>query len=294
MNCVGPNAPAQEPRRCCSRHVAARDDLQRGEQFVAEIVLAAADAGKRRSRTDHRAVADRRAVVGFDAPDRCDDVTVDAVGSLHRVERRAMLGQDRAAVGDARVGDEDIEIFPRRLGELGLRVEEIHDPQVGRDARQQLIEHLARHVAALRQRPDRFEAGAEIRRRGADGGRLHQRMAGSAVFAGPFARRLARRRCPGSARGVCAAGFPGDENSERRSKFCAAAGPAPATSAKAAAASSQPYCRDRLMLIIGALSPARPCNHCSSSHVIWLRSHQATIHRPIHAPLISSGVEPAA
>ena len=144
---------------------------------------------ERRGRTDHRAVADRRAVVRFDAPDRRNDVAVDAIGSLHRIEMRAVFGENATTVGDARVGDEDIEIFPRRLGELGLRVEEIHDPQVGRNARQQLIEHLARHVAALRQRPDRFEAGAEIRRRGADRGRLHQRMAGGAVFAGPFARR---------------------------------------------------------------------------------------------------------
>ena len=81
----------------------------------------------------------------------------------------------------------------------GCEFEEIHDPQVGRNARQQLIEHRARHVAALRQRPDRFEAGAEIRRRGADRGRLHQRMAGGAVFAGPFARRLTL--APGSALG---------------------------------------------------------------------------------------------
>ena len=66
--------------------VAARDDLQRGEQFVAEIVLPAADAGERRGRADHRAVADLRAVVRFDAPDRRDDMAVDAVGSLHGVE----------------------------------------------------------------------------------------------------------------------------------------------------------------------------------------------------------------
>ncbi len=185
-------------------HVAARDDLERGEKLVAEVLLPAADAGERGGGADHRAVADLRAVVRFDAPDRRDDMAVDAVGSLHGIERRAVLGQDHAAVGNARVGDQDVEIFPGRLGELGLRVEQIHDPQVGRDPRQQLVEQRPRHVAALRQWPDGFEAVAEICRRRPDGGRAHQRMTGGAVFAGPFARRLDRiwarrllRRCLG-------------------------------------------------------------------------------------------------
>ena len=130
-------------------------------------------------------------------------MAVDAIGPLHRVEGRAVLGEDRAAVGDARVGDQDVEIVPGRLGELGLRVQQVHDPQVGRDARQNWSNTCARHVAALRQRPDAFEAVAEIRGRGADGGRLHQRMAGGAVFAGPFARRLALRRG-----GVCGGVVP--------------------------------------------------------------------------------------
>jgi hypothetical protein len=48
-------------------HVAAREDLQRGEQLLAEIILATADAGERGGRTDDRALADLRAVIGFDA-----------------------------------------------------------------------------------------------------------------------------------------------------------------------------------------------------------------------------------
>src|SRR5262249_57485743 len=57
--------------------VAARENLQRGEKFLAEIILAAADTGECRRRTDHRALAYLRAVIGFDAPDRRDEVAGD-------------------------------------------------------------------------------------------------------------------------------------------------------------------------------------------------------------------------
>ena len=57
MNCVGPNAPAQEPFSRSGLHVAAMENFQRGEKFVAEIILPAADAGERRGRADHRPVA---------------------------------------------------------------------------------------------------------------------------------------------------------------------------------------------------------------------------------------------
>ena len=271
-------------------HVAARDDLERGEQFVAEEILPAADAGERRGRADHRPVADLRAVVRLDAPDRRDDMTVDAVGLLHPVERRAVLGEDGAAIGDARVGDQDVEILPGRLAELGLRVEQVHDPQVGRDAGHELVEHLARNVALLRQRPDAFEAGAEIRRRRPDRGSAHQRMTGGAVFAGPFARRLVwrRRRLAAAPGGVGVAVF-GEENNERRSN------PAQPPARRPRTAPPQP---GQAVSVTSSFSPSAQLppahrNHCPVSRVIWASSHNVTIQNSIHAPLTSSGVEAA-
>src|SRR5205807_5232741 len=82
-------------------HVAAREDFQRGKKLLAEEVAPATDAGERCRRTDHRAAADLRAVVGLDAPDGGDDVAVDPVGLLDRVEDGAIAGENRAAILDA-------------------------------------------------------------------------------------------------------------------------------------------------------------------------------------------------
>ena len=115
-------------------HVAAREDFQRRKKLFAEIILPAADAGERRGRADHRALADLRAVVGLDAPDGGNDVPIDAVGLLDRGERCTMLRQDCAAVLDAGVVDQDVEIVPERFRELRLGVDQIHDPQIRREA----------------------------------------------------------------------------------------------------------------------------------------------------------------
>ena len=161
-----------------------------------------------------------RAVVGLHAPDRGDDVAVDPVGLLHRVEDRAVLREDGAAVRDALLADQEVEIVPERLGEFGLGVEQIHDPQIRRQAGDIGVEHRAADAAALGLRPQPLEAAAEISRSRADRLRRHQRMAGGAGLAAPFrrrvgaaaaaARRLERRRwsraaqtargCPGPAR----------------------------------------------------------------------------------------------
>ena len=135
MNWVGPNAPAHEPTRRLGPHVAALEDFQRGQKLLAEIILPAADAGERRGRADHRTLAAERAVIGLDAPDRGDDMAVDAVGSFHRIEGRAIFFQQRAALRDALVVHQEVEIVPERLGELRLTVEQIHDPQIGRQPR---------------------------------------------------------------------------------------------------------------------------------------------------------------
>ena len=62
-----------------------------------------------------------------------DHVAVDPVGLFHRVEDRAVPRQNSATVADAFLAHEQIEIVPHRLGKFGLRVEEIHDVQLGRE-----------------------------------------------------------------------------------------------------------------------------------------------------------------
>ena len=144
----------------------------------------------------HAAVAHLRRIVGFDAPDRRDDVAVDAVGFLHRVELRLVFGEDLAALGEAVVVHEDVEIVPDRLGEFGLRIHQVHDAQVGREPRGEALEIRLRDVAACGIGPHRGDAIWKIRRRLPDRARGHQRMAGGAVLAAPGR----RRRRPGRAR----------------------------------------------------------------------------------------------
>src|SRR5262249_8190477 len=110
--------------------VAAMDNLEGGEEFLPEIVLAPADARERRGRLQHGTLADRAAEIRFDTPDRRDDVTIDPVGLLDRREGRLIFRQDLLSGGDARVADQEIEIVPQRLGELRLRIEKIHDVQI--------------------------------------------------------------------------------------------------------------------------------------------------------------------
>ena len=103
---------------------------------------------------------------------------VDPVGLLDRVERRAVLRQDGAAVGDALLADQEVEIVPERLGEFGLAVEQVHNAQVGRQPCDIGVEHRAADPAALGLRPEPLEAAAEISRSRADRLRRHQRMIG--------------------------------------------------------------------------------------------------------------------
>src|SRR5262249_37580358 len=77
--------------------VAARENLQRREKFLAEIILAAADTGECRRRTDHRALADLRAVIGFDAPNRSDEVAVDTITLFYCVGRWRGVGGEAPA-----------------------------------------------------------------------------------------------------------------------------------------------------------------------------------------------------
>src|SRR6516225_9718948 len=98
------------PSRSHSRTDAARENFQRREKFLAEIILAAADTGECRRRTNHRAFADLRAVIGFDAPDRGDEVAIDTIRLLDRVEGGAVLGENRPPVLNAILVHQEVEI----------------------------------------------------------------------------------------------------------------------------------------------------------------------------------------
>ena len=89
-------------------------------------------------------------------------MAVDAVLLLDLVEDRLVLGEDFAAVGDARIADQDVEIIPERLGELRLGVDEVHDAEIGRQPLGELLEARARDVALGGERPQLFDAGFEI------------------------------------------------------------------------------------------------------------------------------------
>ena len=113
--CAGPGAA-----HLFGTQIAAVEDFQRGEEFVLEIGLTAADAGQRRGRLHHVAIAHLRRK--FDSMPQIEaiDVAVDAVGFFRRVELRLVFGEDLAALGEAVVVHEDVEIVPDRLGEFGL------------------------------------------------------------------------------------------------------------------------------------------------------------------------------
>ena len=170
-------------------------DFQRREEFVPEIFLAAADAGQGRGGLQDAAIAHLGRVVRFDAPDRRDSVAVDAVGPFHRVELRLVFGKDFAALGEAVVVHQNVEIVPDRLGEFRLRIHQIHDAQIGRETGGEALEALLRNAAACGIGPHRGHATIEIRSRLADRARGHQGMTGGAVLAAPGQRRAARCGC---------------------------------------------------------------------------------------------------
>src|SRR5262245_24371466 len=83
--------------------------------------------------------------IAFDAPQRRDDVPVDAIGALHRSEGVAMLLELRLAVGDALAIDEEGHVVPDRRSIFRLRAREAHrllivgDP-LERPCRQSLVD----------------------------------------------------------------------------------------------------------------------------------------------------------
>jgi hypothetical protein len=158
------------------RHVATFENLECRQEFVAEIALPPADAGERRGRAQHRPLAGQRAKFRFDAPDRRDYVAIGAVRLLGRIEHGAVPGDHLAAGLNALVADQEVEILPHRPRELRLRIEQLHDLELGLEAAGGELEGAHRNAALLRQRPKRGEASPEI-----GGGRQdrlgrHQRM----------------------------------------------------------------------------------------------------------------------
>ena len=116
-----------------------------------------------------------------------------------------MLAEQFAALGDALVGDEQIEIVPERLGELRLRVDEVHDLDVGlelaRCAVSKLAREMPRRAASGHMRSRQFLKSATAAENRI---RLHQRMARRARLAAPL---LALRRLRNRA---------GDDRASRR------------------------------------------------------------------------------
>ena len=168
------------------RHVAALQDFQRRQKLLAEEIAAAADAGKRRGRADHRPIAAERAVVRFDAPDRRKNGAVDAVGAFDGGEGRRILRQQGAALRDAVVADEEVEIVPRRLGEFRLRIELVHDAEIRREPRGEALEICPGDAAPGGIRPHRRDAAAEMGSGGTNRVRRHQRIARRAGLPAPL------------------------------------------------------------------------------------------------------------
>jgi hypothetical protein len=125
MNCVWPNAPAQEPLKRSRCDVAARDDLDRREKLAAEKLLPAADTRERRGRADHIAIAFIGAEIRFDAPDRSDDIRIDTVSLLDPLKGRAVLREHLAALIDTALHDKLVDIIPDRFRELRLTIHQL-------------------------------------------------------------------------------------------------------------------------------------------------------------------------
>ena len=127
MNCVWPNAPAQEPLNSCGVDVAVIENFQRRHQLFFEVFVAARGlAHQRRQRLHHRALAEILAEIRLDAPHRDDDSRIDAEAPLRRPQRARVLLQQRAALVDALLVDQRGDVIPHRRRKLRLLVHEAH------------------------------------------------------------------------------------------------------------------------------------------------------------------------
>jgi len=140
-------------------------DFQRRQEFLAEIIAAAADAGQRGGRADDRTVAADGAVIRFDTPDRREDVAVDAIGALDCGDTGAYCANTSRPRATRSSPTSKSKIVPGRFANFRLRVEQVHNAQVRRQARGIARETGARDAAALGRRPQSGEAIAETRLR---------------------------------------------------------------------------------------------------------------------------------
>ena len=122
MNWVWPIAPAQEPFICAGRDVAILQNLQRGEQFVLEIVAAIMGVGEGRQRANHIVRAGESAEIGLQSPDADDHGRVDAEFLFALASHGSILPRRRLGALDALGRHRGGEIFPYRLDEFGLRL----------------------------------------------------------------------------------------------------------------------------------------------------------------------------
>ena len=144
-----------------ARDVALLQNLQRGDQLVAEVIGAIADRDQRGERADHVEAAVVGAERGLDAPQRQDDPAVDAILLLDRIERRLPLARLARCALDARRRRDAREIGGDRHAVFGLAHRQRGDARVGRQARKGQIEGLARDAARRRVRPERCEQRRE-------------------------------------------------------------------------------------------------------------------------------------
>ena len=96
------------------------EDFQRQQEFVAELVLAPAKIGLRGQHPDGAALVDGAAVIGFAAEDRQHNCRRHAELAFDRVERRAILRIEHAALRRELLDGRLLEIIRRRLHEFGL------------------------------------------------------------------------------------------------------------------------------------------------------------------------------
>ena len=152
------------------RDVAAVEDLQRGDELAAEIVVAATRlAGERRQRLHDAALAEILAEIRFDAPHRDHCRRIDAIALLGRLQRAGVAAHQRAALLDALLVDEAGEIIPDRRLELGLLVHEARGV-IGLEPARRAGDRARGDARRRRGMAQAGEAGGEIgsRRRGAE------------------------------------------------------------------------------------------------------------------------------
>ena len=179
------------PAQLLGRKVAALDDLQRRQQFAAEIIPPARRrAGQRRQRLRQAPAPRDLAEVAFNAPHGGDGETIDAIALLGGGERLRVAAHHGAALGHLLLVHQRGEIIPDRRAELGLELQRFDHFRIGRHARHDAVERRAGHALLRRLGANARKAGLEIRLRRRRLRRRHddrrgERRAGAKEHANP-------------------------------------------------------------------------------------------------------------